>query len=77
MVEFPCGSARKAPPLQEAAQYLQFSMFGYITATLATFFIGREADSDESELAMLKSIQSLRDEVVPLRSEIRELKKDP
>lgn len=51
-----------------------FTMFGYITATLATFFIGREAESEESELATLKSIESLREEVLAMRAEIRELR---
>ena len=49
------------------------AMLGYITATLATFFIGREADSDESELATIKSIELLRAEVAALRSEIQRL----
>jgi voltage-gated potassium channel len=54
-----------------------FTMFGYITATLATFFIGREADSDESELATVKSVQALREEIGALRAEIRDLKGKP
>jgi voltage-gated potassium channel len=51
-----------------------FTMFGYITATLATFFIGREADSEDSELATLKTMQSLKDEIAALRAEIQSLK---
>lgn len=54
-----------------------FTMFGYITATLATFFIGREAESDESELATIKLIQSLRDEVIALRAEVQDLRDKP
>jgi voltage-gated potassium channel len=29
-----------------------FAVFGYVTATLATFFVGRDAASNESELAV-------------------------
>jgi hypothetical protein len=31
-------------------------VFGYLTATLATFFIDRDAESDDAELASAKSI---------------------
>ncbi len=54
-----------------------FTIFGYTTATLATFLISREAQSKNSELSTSKSIQSLQDEVRALRTEIRELKERP
>lgn len=47
-------------------------MFGYVTATLATFFIGRDADDDSAELAGTKSIAELHDEITALRGEIQE-----
>ncbi|MBD2561501.1 MULTISPECIES: ion transporter [Nostoc] len=50
-----------------------FAVFGYVTATLATFFIGRDADDDEAELAGAKSIQLLQSEIAALREEIQEL----
>lgn len=50
-----------------------FGVFGYVTATLASFFIGRDADSPESELAGTHSVEELRAEIAALRSEIREL----
>ncbi|QFS50708.1 potassium channel family protein [Nostoc sphaeroides] len=50
-----------------------FAVFGYVTATLATFFIGRDADDDEAELAGAKSIQMLQSEIAALRQEIQEL----
>ncbi|NDJ20510.1 potassium channel protein [Nostoc sp. B(2019)] len=50
-----------------------FAVFGYVTATLATFFIGRDADDDEAELAGAKSIQMLQTEIAALREEIQEL----
>lgn len=50
-----------------------FGVFGYVTAALATFFVGRDADSDDTELAGAKQLTMLRDEVVALRDEIRAL----
>lgn len=48
-----------------------FGIFGYITATLATFFVGREAVSEEAELAGAQSLKELRVEIQALRAEIR------
>ncbi len=48
-----------------------FGVFGYVTAALATFFVGRDADSDEAELAGAKQLAALRDEVRALRDELR------
>jgi voltage-gated potassium channel len=48
-----------------------FAVFGYVTATLATFFIGRDAENDEAELAGAKQLAALREEVIALREEIR------
>ena len=50
-----------------------FTMFGYVTATLASYFIGRDAESPEAEVAGAKAVESLRDEIRALREEIREL----
>ena len=50
-----------------------FAMFGYVTATLATFFIGRDADNPDAELPGAKSIDALRVEIMALRDEIRRL----
>ena len=47
-----------------------FAVFGYVTATLATFFVGRDAESEEGELAGAKAIQSLHAEILALREEI-------
>ena len=48
-----------------------FAVFGYVTATLATFFIGRDAENDEAELAGARQLAALREEVIALRDEIR------
>lgn len=50
-----------------------FAVFGYVTATLATFFVGRDAENDQSELAGSKQLAALREEVVALRADIRTL----
>ncbi|MDM9380618.1 potassium channel family protein [Chlorogloeopsis sp. ULAP01] len=50
-----------------------FAIFGYVTATLATFFIGRDADDDQAEVAGVKSITALHDEIAALRAEIQQL----
>jgi voltage-gated potassium channel len=50
-----------------------FGIFGYVTAALATFFVGRDADSADAELAGAKQLAVLSDEVMALRDEIRAL----
>jgi len=54
-----------------------FGVFGYVTAALATFFVGRDADSIDAELAGAKQLSALRDEVIALRNEIRALSRPP
>lgn len=46
-------------------------VFGYVTATLATYFVGRDAESSEAELAGAKELSELQKELIALRSEIR------
>jgi voltage-gated potassium channel len=48
-----------------------FAVFGYVTATLATFFVGRDAANVESELVSTDDIKSLREEIALLREEVR------
>ena len=50
-----------------------FAIFGYVTATLATFFVGRDAESTEAELAGAEELAALRQELRALREEIRTL----
>lgn len=47
-----------------------FGVFGYVTATLATFFIGRDAEDDSAEIAGEHSITALREDIAALRSEL-------
>ena len=51
-----------------------FAVFGYVTATLATFFVGRDAADSESELAGAADLRRLREEIALLRNEIRLLR---
>ena len=48
-----------------------FAVFGYVTATLATFYIGHDAADKESELAGSVDLRALREEIAMLRDEIR------
>jgi voltage-gated potassium channel len=50
-----------------------FAVFGYVTATLATFFVGRDAENNEAELAGAKELAALREELIALRDDIRAL----
>lgn len=48
-----------------------FAVFGYVTATLATYFVGRDAENKDSEIAGAAEINALRLEIVKLREEIK------
>jgi voltage-gated potassium channel len=50
------------------------AILGYIAASLATFFIDREAENPQAPVPSEKSIQKVLDEVRALRKEIAELK---
>jgi voltage-gated potassium channel len=48
-----------------------FAVFGYVTATLATYFVGRDAENKESEIAGAEDLKALRGEIALLREEIK------
>ncbi len=48
-----------------------FGIFGYVTAVLASFFVGRDADGEDTELAGARDISALRGEIALLREELR------
>lgn len=48
-----------------------FAVFGYVTGTIATYFIGRDAADDNADLAGRKKIDALMKEIAALRDEIR------
>ncbi len=50
-----------------------FAVFGYVTATLATYFVGRDAEDAAGEVAGEKAVDALREEIRALRDEVRSL----
>ncbi len=48
-------------------------ILGYITATLASYFVGRDAEDATAEVAGEKSLEALRLEIRALRDEVRRL----
>ena len=48
-----------------------FAVWGYITASLATFFLGRDADRDDAEIAGQKGLDRLRSDIASLAAEVR------
>ena len=52
------------------ANWLTFATFGYVTATLATYFVGRDAEAPDAELAGQASVDARTGEVWALREEV-------
>ncbi len=50
-----------------------FAVFGYVTAALASFFVGREARDESGDLAGAGSVARLAEEIAALRREVRAL----
>ena len=53
-----------------------YSIFGYVTATFATYFIGRDAEEKDAPLAGSAEIEELKSEIIALRKVIENQKKD-
>lgn len=51
-----------------------YAIFGYVTATLATFFIGRDAEEEGVPVAGAKDVEELKKEIVTLTTAINDLK---
>jgi voltage-gated potassium channel len=49
-----------------------FAVFGYITASFASFFVGRDAAAPDGEVPGAADLAALRDEIAALRRELRE-----
>lgn len=50
-----------------------FMVFGYFTATLASYFLGRDAEDDKAEIAGTKQIELLQQEIGALRQTLQEV----
>jgi voltage-gated potassium channel len=48
-----------------------FAVFGYVTATIATFFIGRDAEELKGKTAVENSVNALRAEITALRDQLQ------
>jgi voltage-gated potassium channel len=53
-----------------------FAVFGYVTATLATFFVGRDAQNPEAEVIGSEDLVALREEITALREELRRAREE-
>ena len=51
-----------------------YAIFGYVTATIATFFIGRDAEEKDAPVAGAKDVNELKQEVAKLTRVIEDLK---
>lgn len=51
-----------------------YAIFGYVTATLATFFIGRDAEENDASVAGAKDVQQVKEQLEILTKSINELK---
>ena len=47
-----------------------FGVFGYVTATLATFFVGRDAEAPDGVIAGTSAVEGLRNEIAALRADL-------
>jgi voltage-gated potassium channel len=50
-----------------------FAVFGYFTATLASFFMGQDAEAEDSDVASAAQIDAVHAEVKALRRELQKL----
>ncbi|HEV7331487.1 MAG TPA: ion transporter [Flavisolibacter sp.] len=53
-----------------------YAIFGYVTATLATFFIGRDAEDKEAPMASAKDVAEIKQMILNLTQSLDELKKN-
>lgn len=47
-----------------------FGIFGYVTAAIASFFVGRDAEAERGEIAGARELRALRKELSALRREL-------
>lgn len=49
------------------------AVFGYFTASLATYFVGKDAEAEDTAVAGAQQIQALQQEIAALRQDVRTL----
>jgi voltage-gated potassium channel len=47
-----------------------FAVFGYVTASIATYFVGRDAEDERAEIAGTSDVRGLAREIAALREEL-------
>jgi voltage-gated potassium channel len=52
-----------------------YAIFGYVTATLATFFIGRDVEEKDAPAVGKKEVEELKKEIIALQSLLQQSKK--
>ncbi len=52
-----------------------YTIFGYVTATFATYFIGRDAEEEDTPVAGAKDVEELKAEIQKLTASINQLTK--
>ena len=50
-----------------------FSVFGYVTATIATYFLGRDAEDETAEVVGAQQVEALAGEIAALRAQVEAL----
>ena len=54
-----------------------FGVFGYVTAALASFFVGHDADDQKSSAASAAQVERLAEEIAALREQLSQLAQHP
>lgn len=73
LITLPTGSWPETPEgrvLTVALSLYGFAMFGYVTAMLASWFVGQDEEENKREQEILRVVRSLETEVVSLRAEL-------
>lgn len=52
-----------------------FSVFGYVTGAIATYFVGKDASDNRAELVGKKDIEQLKEELVLIKTALEKLSK--
>jgi voltage-gated potassium channel len=54
-----------------------FAVFGYVTATIASFFVARDADTSTGEIAGARQLERLEREIASLHEKLDRLVRPP